>query len=73
MKLIIDGIEVNAVAGKSLYQMCEELGLFTGKLSTDPLAAKISGRALLNPYIDCLISPTINCLSGGETASNILF
>lgn len=51
MKLIIDGIEVNAVAGKSLYQMCEELGLFTGKLSTDPLAAKISGRVFTLNFI----------------------
>ena len=51
MKLIIDGIEVNAVAGKSLYQMCEELGLFTGKLSTDPLAAKISGRVCTLNFI----------------------
>ena len=51
MKLIIDGITVEAVADKSLYEMCEDLGLFTGRLSTDPLAAKIAGRVFTLNYI----------------------
>ncbi|MBR5449400.1 MAG: nucleoside kinase [Clostridia bacterium] len=51
MKLIIDGITVEAEAGKSLYDLCMELGLFTGKLSTDPLAAKISGRVFTLNFV----------------------
>ena len=51
MKLIIDGIATQAVADKSLYEMCEDMGLFTGKLSQDPLAAKIAGRVFTLNYI----------------------
>ena len=51
MRLIIDGITVEAAAGKSLYDLCMELGLFTGKLSTDPLAAKISGRVFTLNFV----------------------
>ena len=39
MKLIIDGHEMVAEAGKSLLDMIRELGLVTGKLSTEPIAA----------------------------------
>ena len=51
MKLIIDGITTNVVADKSLYEMCMDLGLFTGRLSTDPLAAKIAGRVFTLNYV----------------------
>ncbi len=51
MKLIIDGYEVSASCGQSLYDMVNELGLFTGKLSSDPLAAKIAGRVFTLNYI----------------------
>ncbi len=51
MKLNIDGIFMNVEPDKSLYDMVEELGLFTGKLSTDPLAAKIAGRVFTLNYI----------------------
>ena len=51
MKLIIDGREINAVAGKSLLDMIGELGLVTGRLSTDPIAAKIGGDVFTLNYI----------------------
>ncbi len=51
MKLTIEGREVQATPDRSLYDMVQELGLFTGKLSTDPLAAKISGRVFTLNYI----------------------
>lgn len=51
MKLYIDGIEVTALPGQSLYDIASELGLFTGKLSTDPLVAKITGRVFTLNYI----------------------
>ncbi len=51
MKLIIDGHEMVAEAGKSLLDMIRELGLVTGKLSTDPIAAKIGGDVFNLNYI----------------------
>ena len=51
MKLNIDGNIVVAKPDQSLYEMVRELGLFTGKLSTDPLAAKIAGRVFTLNYI----------------------
>lgn len=51
MKLIIDGHEIVAEAGKSLLDMIRELGLVTGKLSTDPIAAKIGGDVYTLNYI----------------------
>ncbi len=51
MKLMIDGREVIAAPDQSLYDMTRELGLFTGKLSNDPIAAKISGRVFTLNYI----------------------
>ena len=46
MKLIIDGMEVIAQPGQSLLDMVKELGLIQGKLSTDPLAARIAGEVV---------------------------
>ena len=43
MKLIIEGREINARPDQSLLDIIKEMGLVTGKLSTDPIAAKIAG------------------------------
>ena len=43
MKLIIEGRQVTAKCGQSLLDIIKEMGLVTGKLSTDPIAAKIAG------------------------------
>ena len=51
MNLIIDGRPVVAETGKSLYDILNELGLFSGRLSTDPIAAKIAGRVFTLNYI----------------------
>ena len=51
MKLIIDGIEVVARADQSLLDIIKEMGLVTGKLSTDPIAAKIAGDVFTLIYI----------------------
>ena len=51
MKLWIDERAVEAAPGQSLLQITQEMGLFEGKLSTDPLAAKIAGRVFNLNYI----------------------
>ncbi len=51
MNLIIDGRPVVAETGKSLYDILEGQGLFLGRLSTDPIAAKIAGRVFTLNYI----------------------
>ena len=51
MKLIIDGNIYFAKADQSLYDIVKELGLITGKLSADPIAAKIAGRVFTLNYI----------------------
>ncbi|MBP3477990.1 MAG: nucleoside kinase [Oscillospiraceae bacterium] len=51
MKLIIDGHMIQAKLNQSLLDMVRELGLNTGKLSTDPLAAKIAGEVFTLNYI----------------------
>ena len=51
MKLIIDGREVIARADQSLLDIIREMGLVTGKLSTDPIAAKIAGDVFTLNYI----------------------
>ena len=51
MKLLIDGIEITPTPGQSLLDIVKEMGLMEGKLSTDPLAAKISGRVFTLNYI----------------------
>ena len=51
MNLIIDGREVVARADQSLLDIIREMGLVTGKLSTDPLAAKIAGDVFTLNYI----------------------
>ena len=51
MKLIIDGHMIQAKLNQSLLDMVRALGLNTGKLSTDPLAAKIAGEVFTLNYI----------------------
>lgn len=51
MKLIIDGREVLAQPGQSLLDIVKEMGLVTGKLSCDPLAARIAGEVFTLNYI----------------------
>ena len=51
MKLIIDGTLVEARPDQSLLDMVRELGLSKGKLSKDPIAAKIAGEVFTLNYI----------------------
>ncbi len=51
MKLLIDDRVVAAAPGQSLLDITRQMGLFEGKLSTDPLAAKIAGRVFNLNYI----------------------
>ena len=51
MKLWIDGREVEAAAEQSLLELVTQMGMVSGKLSTDPLVAKISGRVFTLNYI----------------------
>ena len=51
MKLIIDGHEVIAQPGQSLLNIISRLGLISGKLSEDPLAARIAGEVFTLNYI----------------------
>ena len=51
MKLIIDKREVEARPGQSLLDIIKEMGLCTGKLSSEPLVAKIAGEVFSLNYI----------------------
>lgn len=51
MKLKIDGREVTIQVDQSLLDIIREMGLTTGKLSTDPIAAKIGGDIFTLNYI----------------------
>ena len=51
MKMTIDGYKIEAKPDRSLYDMVRELGLVSGKLSTDPIVAKIAGRVFTLNYI----------------------
>lgn len=51
MKLIIDNKEFEAKADMSLYDIVREMGLVTGDLATDPIAAKIAGRVFTLAYV----------------------
>ena len=51
MKLWIDGHEVTALPGQSLLNIIDQLGLISGKLSTDPIAARIAGEVFTLNYI----------------------
>ena len=75
MELIIDGYKVEPKPDQSLLQIVKSLGLSTGKLSTDPLAAKIAGEVFTLNYIpvrqkdaqpDALSVRRAMAASGGE-------
>ena len=51
MKLIIDGNVYIAKPDQPLYDMVKELGFINGKLSQDPIAAKIAGRVFTLNYV----------------------
>ena len=51
MKLVIDGREIIARPGESLLDIVKQMGLFTGRLSADPLVAKIAGEVFTLNYI----------------------
>ena len=51
MKLIIDNNIYEASPGESLYDMVKALGLISGRLSEDPIAAKIAGRVFTLNYV----------------------
>ena len=51
MKLYIDGNEVMARPGQSLLDIVTELDLVCGKLSSDPIAARIAGEVFTLNYI----------------------
>lgn len=51
MKLIIDNKEYVAKPGQSLYDIVKEWGLIKGKLSTDPISAKMAGRVFTLNYV----------------------
>ena len=51
MKLIIDNINCEALPGESLYDIVKKLGFVNGRLSNDPIAAKISGRVFTLNYV----------------------
>ena len=51
MKLMIDQTIITAQTDESLYDIVKRMGLVTGKLSSDPIAAKIAGRVFTLNYI----------------------
>ena len=51
MKLIIDGYTTTAEPGRSLLDIVTEMGLVEGRLSSDPIAAKIAGEVFTLNYV----------------------
>ncbi|MBR2612389.1 MAG: nucleoside kinase [Clostridia bacterium] len=51
MKLYIDGHELEASPDKSLLDIITEAGLVSGRLSADPIVAKIAGRVFTLNYV----------------------
>ena len=51
MKLVIDGCKVTAQPGESLLDIISRLSMIGGKLSMDPLVARISGEVFTLNYI----------------------
>ena len=51
MQLIINNQKITAQPGQSLLDMVKSMGLIQGKLSTDPIAAKIAGETFTLNYI----------------------
>ena len=73
MKLKIDGREVIVRADQSLLDIITEMGLVTGKLSTDPIAAKIAGDVFTLNYVPLRekdVRPTSERVRQAVAASN---
>ncbi len=73
MKLILDDHPVEVRLNQSLLDMVRELGLVTGKLSTDPIAAKIAGEVFTLNYIPMRekeLQPDRPSMRRAMTASN---
>lgn len=51
MELYIDGKKIKASADESLLDLTKKLGLINGKLSNDPIVAKIAGRVFTLNYV----------------------
>ncbi len=51
MTLTINGYKVTPKPDQTLFDMVMELGMIKGRLSTDPIAAKIAGRVFTLNYI----------------------
>lgn len=51
MKLIIDGYSIEARTGESLLDLLKRMGMLRGRLSSDPIAAKIAGEVFTLNYI----------------------
>ena len=51
MKLRINGREITAKPGQTLWELVKELDLDSGKLSERPLAAKIAGEVFNLNYV----------------------
>ena len=73
MELIIDGRRVTPRADQSFFDIIKEMGLVTGKLSTDPIAAKLSGDIFTLNYIPLRekdLSPERDSVRAAMAASN---
>ena len=73
MKLTMDGITTEVYPEESLLQIAERLGLVTGRLSQDPLAAKIAGEVFTLRYIPVRqkdVSPERSSMRRAMAASN---
>lgn len=68
MKLIIDGNEIIPIPGQSLLDMVGQLGLRTGKLSTEPLAARIAGEVFTLNYIPLRQKDAVGAVQNTRTA-----
>ena len=51
MKLYIDNHAVEPKPDQSLFDIVKELGLYQGKLSSDPIVAKLAGRVFTLNYV----------------------
>jgi hypothetical protein len=50
MQLLIDGMRIEVEPDLSLYDMLDARGVFTGRLSDDPIVAKIAGRVFSSAH-----------------------
>ena len=73
MKLTINGIPAEALPGQSLLDIVKSLDIVRGKLSADPLAAKIAGEVFTLHYIPVRlkdVNPERSSMRRAMAASN---